>query len=99
MRLHASWLAQRQMPGYKTRCGRRCHAQADRDRRSGGPPIQRLRTAHAEFDWPSIIGFRNLAVHEYFAVSWSIVWVTATEDVPTLRSHVERILGEAFGSG
>ena len=58
-----------------------------------------FRTAHAELDWPGIIGFRNLAVHEYFAVSWSIVWVTATEDVPTLRSHVERILGEAFGSG
>ena len=58
-----------------------------------------FRTAHAELDCPGIIGFWNLAVHEYFAVSWSIVWVTATEDVPTLRSHVERILGEAFGSG
>jgi uncharacterized protein with HEPN domain len=55
-----------------------------------------LRAEHNEVDWPGIIGFRNLAVHEYFAVNWSIVWVTATEDVPELRSHVQRILDEEY---
>ncbi len=57
-----------------------------------------LRSSHAEIDWPGIIGFRNLAVHEYFAVSWPIVWVTATEDVPALLSQVEPILKEEFGT-
>ena len=35
--------------------------------------------------WVDIIAFRNLAVHEYFVMKWDIVWLTATEEVPTLR--------------
>ena len=41
-----------------------------------------------------IVGFRNIAVHEYFAVSWPIVWVTATQDVPNLRRKVAQILAK-----
>lgn len=41
-----------------------------------------------------MIGFRNFAVHAYFAVSWPIVWVTATEDVPMLAEQVTAILDE-----
>ena len=32
---------------------------------------------HPEIEWQDIIGFRNIAVHEYFAVMWEIVWETA----------------------
>ena len=32
---------------------------------------------HNQVEWPDIIGFRNIAVHEYFAVMWEIVWETA----------------------
>lgn len=53
---------------------------------------RRFREAYPEITWPDIIGFRNLAVHAYFAVSWPIVWVTATEDVPALREQIARIL-------
>jgi len=38
------------------------------------------------------VAFRNFAVHEYFAVDWQIVWVTATEDVPLLREKVTALL-------
>jgi uncharacterized protein with HEPN domain len=43
-----------------------------------------------------MVGFRNIAVHEYFAVNWSIVWVTATENVPFLQNQVARILAEEY---
>jgi uncharacterized protein with HEPN domain len=33
---------------------------------------------HPEVEWADIVGFRNIAVHEYFSVNWSIVWVAAT---------------------
>jgi uncharacterized protein with HEPN domain len=49
---------------------------------------------HPEVPWADIVGFRNIAVHEYFAVDWSIVWVTVTQDVSTLRREVARILAE-----
>jgi uncharacterized protein with HEPN domain len=56
-----------------------------------------FRERHAEIDWADIVGFRNYAIHEYFAVSWSIVWITATEDVPRLRIEIARILAEEYG--
>ncbi len=38
--------------------------------------------------WADIVAFRNIAVHAYFSVQWSIVWVAATEEAPLLRSQV-----------
>ncbi|GIV71406.1 HepT-like ribonuclease domain-containing protein [Caldilinea sp.] len=49
---------------------------------------------HPEIPWPDIVAFRNIAVHEYFAVDWRIVWVTATQDVPLLREQMTRLLDE-----
>jgi uncharacterized protein with HEPN domain len=49
-----------------------------------------------EVPWVDIISFRNIAVHEYFAVRWDIVWVAATEEVPVLKEQVEKILQDEF---
>ena len=47
---------------------------------------------HPEIEWVDIVAFCNIAVHEYFAVDWKIVWVTATEDVPLLREKIKALL-------
>jgi uncharacterized protein with HEPN domain len=52
----------------------------------------RTRSEHPQVPWADIVAMRNLAVHEYFAVDWEIVWVTATQDVPLLRSQVADVL-------
>ena len=49
-----------------------------------------------EIPWKDIIGFRTIAVHEYFAINWEIVWVAATEEAPTLRKQVQKILKAEF---
>jgi uncharacterized protein with HEPN domain len=49
-----------------------------------------------EIPWVDIVGFRNIAVHEYFAIRWDIAWTAATEEVPVLKEQVERILREEF---
>lgn len=49
-----------------------------------------------EIPWVDIIGFRNIAVHEYFAIRWDIAWVAASEEVPALKEQVEKILREEF---
>jgi uncharacterized protein with HEPN domain len=51
---------------------------------------------HPEIPWRDIVAFRNIAVHAYFAVEWSIVWVAATSDAPALRDQVRQILGQEF---
>jgi uncharacterized protein with HEPN domain len=50
----------------------------------------------SEVPWLDIIGFRNIAVHEYFAIRWDIVWVAASEEVPVLKEQIEKILIEEF---
>ena len=50
------------------------------------------RRAHPEIPWAEIVGFRNVVIHRYFGLSWPIIWVTVTEDVPDLRGKVAAIL-------
>ena len=55
-----------------------------------------FRESHTDVEWRDIVGFRNIAVHEYFAVNWSIVWIAATQDAPQLRAQIEAILADEF---
>lgn len=55
-----------------------------------------FRDKHPQITWTDIVGFRNLAVHAYFSVSWPIVWVTATEDVPILHAQIAEILTNEY---
>lgn len=49
-----------------------------------------------EIPWVDIVAFRNIAVHEYFAIRWDIAWTAATEEVPLLKEQIEKILREEF---
>ena len=51
-----------------------------------------MRAANPAVPWLDVVGFRNIAVHAYFAVDWGIVWTTATSDLPALRECVARML-------
>jgi uncharacterized protein with HEPN domain len=51
---------------------------------------------HPEIPWRDIAGFRNIAVHAYFAVEWPIVWVAATVEAPALGPQVAEILARDF---
>lgn len=55
-----------------------------------------LRTRHPEVPWADMVGFRNLAVHAYFAVAPHIVWTTARMDVPALEASISGILASDF---
>jgi uncharacterized protein with HEPN domain len=44
--------------------------------------------------WTQVRGFRNLAVHGYFAVESSEVWRIAHQDLPALRPVLHAALVE-----
>lgn len=51
-----------------------------------------LRGEHPEIEWRTVVGLRNVVVHEYFSLSWPIIWVTVTHDLPELDRRVRSIL-------
>ncbi len=49
-----------------------------------------FRQAHVEVPWSSIVGMRNVLIHEYFGVDVDEIWLTATVDIPQLKRALEK---------
>ena len=41
-----------------------------------------LRSQYPQVPWKSIIGFRNISIHEYFGMSLELAWQIASKDLP-----------------
>jgi uncharacterized protein with HEPN domain len=51
---------------------------------------------YPQVPWQDLRAFRNLAVHDYFAVEWPLVWGIARRQVPDLRRQVRAILAADY---
>ena len=49
--------------------------------------------------WAEVVAFRNVVVHDYFAIDWRLVWRVARRDLPVLRAQIEVLLEELEGEG
>lgn len=48
---------------------------------------------HREINWRAVSKFRFVGLHAYFStVDTSILWITATRDVPIIRDKIAQIL-------
>ena len=54
-------------------------------------PIE-IQKSHPNLPWSKIRGMRNLLTHEYFGISDSILWTTATVDLKPLLPLLRAIL-------
>lgn len=55
-----------------------------------------IKGRHPDVPWQRVVGFRNVAVHEYFAVEWPTVWHLARHDLPALRMQVAAVLAAEY---
>ena len=64
-----------------------------------GEAVRRLseefRNSRPGIPWREISGMRDRLIHGYDKINWSLVWKTATEDVPRLLAELEPLLPPA----
>ena len=49
---------------------------------------------HLELPWRQIEGMRHILVHGYFSISPEVLWDVIQNDIPVLRTILERYLDE-----
>ncbi len=60
---------------------------------------QEIRDKYPDIPWREIAGMRDKLVHEYFGISYEIVWETIKEDIPFLKRKIEEVLREERRAG
>lgn len=50
------------------------------------------REQHPDIPWAVIIGMRHRLIHAYFDINYDILWITATEAIPTLLPQLITLL-------
>lgn len=53
---------------------------------------QNLREQYPNISWKSMIGLRNIMIHEYFGVDLTIVWKIVTQNIPETKPMIEGMI-------
>ena len=51
-----------------------------------------FRQKYSEINWKTIAGMRDRLIHHYFGVDLEIVWDVVKNEVPKLKTQIEKIL-------
>lgn len=52
----------------------------------------KIRSEYDQIDWRSMVGMRNIIIHEYFGTDNEIIWKTVCDDIPALKRHIDKII-------
>ncbi|KAF5419405.1 MAG: hypothetical protein C5S45_06545 [Candidatus Methanocomedens sp.] len=52
---------------------------------------EQIRTKYPDVPWKQMAGMRDKLIHEYFGVDLEILWKTAKDDLPRLKTPVSKV--------
>jgi uncharacterized protein with HEPN domain len=55
---------------------------------------EEVKKEYPSVPWRKIAGTRDVIIHAYFGVDLNVIWKTANESLPELKSDIEKILKE-----
>lgn len=53
---------------------------------------EQIRKKYPEVPWKQMAGMRDKLIHEYFGVDLEILWETAKDDVPQLKTPISEVM-------
>lgn len=53
-----------------------------------------VKEKYSHVNWKAVSGMRDKLIHEYFGVSFPIVWETIKNDFPGFKTEIKKILTE-----
>jgi uncharacterized protein with HEPN domain len=53
-----------------------------------------LRTKYPEVPWKTMVGTRNVIIHEYVSIDLAEVWKTTVNNLPPLKKQIQRIIAD-----
>ena len=53
-----------------------------------------IKEKYGNIPWKNIAGMRDKLIHEYFGVDEEIVWKVAREEIPALKSSVQKLFAD-----
>jgi uncharacterized protein with HEPN domain len=49
---------------------------------------------YPSIEWHKIRGMRNFVSHEYFSTTLEVIWQTAIENIPVLKTQIAQIIAD-----
>ncbi|MDR2888059.1 MAG: DUF86 domain-containing protein, partial [Bacteroidales bacterium] len=53
-----------------------------------------IKQRHPDISWKEIRGLRNFVTHQYFGVELSEIWSTVVNDIPLLKTQIQKMAEE-----
>lgn len=60
---------------------------------------EEIKKKYADVEWKEAAGFRDVLIHDYFAIDKEAVWDTIRNNIPSFKRGVVKVLKSESGSG